>query len=195
MMKAAQKQICGQTQKLSGTITLGSEGIWLHDAEEVTHERTQALLFRCLYEDQGQWFLSGEKVPVPVTVEDTPYFVVGLTKSHELKLSDGSREPFDPATLHFSAGGEPNCLVKDSCYPARIKRPVYYELMKNLTERQGYFGMEWQGLFYPLKYKNDDTQNQKTDDKTSKRASKKSSLVSRKKTNLAKNKKNKKIIR
>ena len=143
-------------RRLSGDITLTREGLWLHEGQEITHERTKKMLFANLYFDGKDYFLKGEQLPVPVKIEDTPYFVLQLKPSpsgDELVLSDGSAELFDPATVYFNDRAEPNCLVKNGASAARLTRPVYYELMKNLTECRGYLGLLVKGIFYPLKRK------------------------------------------
>lgn len=155
MVHPANKYDLEEIRRLSGHITLTAEGLWLHEGQEITHERSCALLFKSLYENNGQWFLSGDQQPVPVHIEDTPYFVRQLKKSssaYELVLSDGSVEKLDPATLHFNTRDQPNCLVKKSCHAARLTRQVYYELMKDLVEREGYYGLLQDGVFYPLKH-------------------------------------------
>lgn len=180
-MGLAKQTKLSEVQKLSGTITLNAEGEWLHEGVIVTHERTRSLFFKNLYESRGQWFLKGDSVPVPVEIQDTPYFInsVNLTeRGCQVTVSDGSVETLDPTTLHFSSGDLPNCMVKDARYTARLTRQVYYQLMQNLENRQGYMGLTLGGIFYPLKR---ESQDKKRDQKqlqaviSSRTATKKSS--------------------
>lgn len=153
-MGLAKQTKLSEVQKLSGTITLNAEGEWLHEGVIVTHERTRSLFFKNLYESQGEWFLKGDSVPVPVQIVDTPYFVNALNLTEEggeITVSDGSVEKLNPATLYFSPDDLPNCLVKDARYTARLTRQVYYQLMQKLETRQGYVGLVLGGVFYPLK--------------------------------------------
>lgn len=133
--------------------TLNRDGEWFHDGQLITHERTVALLFKNLYREGRDYFLQGERVPVPVTVEDTPFFVEKIWEKKNgffVCLSDGSEEILNPSTIYFTEGGNPNCLVKDKKIPARLTRRVYYQLMKFLVEKQDYLGLQVGDLFYPL---------------------------------------------
>jgi hypothetical protein len=138
-------------------ITLTADGRWLHGSVEITHERTRELFFKSIGCRGGKFFLAGEKTPVPIVVEDTPYFVRrwehGDSGWGTIVLSDGERESLAPATLDVGRDDRFYCRVKEGRFPALFDRSVYYELAKNLTEKDGFYGLVRDGAFYPLKRK------------------------------------------
>ena len=135
-------------------IRLSSEGLWYHDGVEVTHERTVDLFFKSLTFHEGQYYLTGEKEPVLVDVEDTAYFIRGLDKNHAgyvVTVSDGTSEPLALSSLDTGAENQLYCRIHGKTHRAKFERKVYYELMKGLVERDGYYGLNLDGVFYPLK--------------------------------------------
>lgn len=140
-------------------IRLTAEGKWLHGKVEITHERTLDLFFKSVQCAKGRYFLTGEKKPVPIEVEDVAFFVRGLERpsktDYEITLSDGSREALDPRTLDVGSENRLYCRVKDGQVKARFERKVYYDLMKDLTEESGFYGLKRDGLFYPIERKAD----------------------------------------
>lgn len=134
-------------------IKITAEGVWLHEGVEITHEKTINLFKRSVYFKNGKYFLSGEKVPVPVEVEDVAFFVIGVANKHNeywIKLSDGTEEKLDYASLDLGSNNALYCLIKDGKTPAKFERKVYNELMKHLDQRSGYYGLVVNGLFYPI---------------------------------------------
>jgi hypothetical protein len=140
-------------------ICLTADGKWLHGNTEITHERTLDLFFKSIECKNGRYFLIGEKKPVPIDVEDTAFFVRGLNRpsksNYEITLSDGSRETLEPHTLDVGPENRLYCRVKDGSVKALFDRKVYYELMKDLTEESGFYGLKREGLFYPIQRKED----------------------------------------
>jgi len=139
--------------KKSGKIRLTGEGVWLHDGVEITHKRTVELFFKSVLYKKGKYFLTGEKVPVPITVDDVAIFVRGIKNRNGhvvLKLSNGLEENLDISSVDVGEGNQLYCLTQNGDVPAKFERKVYYELMKNLKEIDGYYGLEIGGLFYPV---------------------------------------------
>lgn len=133
-------------------IRLTADGTWCHGDVEITHKRTVDLFWKSVYYQDGSYFLSGEKVPVSIIVEDVAYFVQAMDKkagSYQLKLSDGRKEKLDIKSLDIGRDHALYCRLQNGA-PARFERKVYYQLMKDLKEREGYFGFEVEGLFYPV---------------------------------------------
>jgi len=151
-MDAAQSNL-SNLKEFSENLILNREGEWFHDGQLITHERTIALLFKSLYRNGKGYFLKGERVPIPVVVEGTPFFIEKMQKKKSrfsIFLSDGSEEVLNPSTIYFTEEGSPNCLVKEGTMSARLTRKVYYQLTKSLVEKQGYLGLQVENLFYPL---------------------------------------------
>lgn len=134
-------------------IRLAADGTWYHAGVEITHRRTLEYLNKQIRYRDGDYYLEGEKFPVPVMVEDVAFFVRDIAPrdaGFEIVLSDGSREELDITTIDVGPENRLYCKVKGRTVPARFERKVYYELMKSLTQREGYYGLEVGGRFYPV---------------------------------------------
>lgn len=135
-------------------IRLSREGEWFQGENPITHERTLELFSRSIVRQDDGYFLSGDKQPVAIDVEDTAYFVRALDRSdlgYRIRLSDDSDEELDPKTLSFGSENELYCQIKGGSEKAKFLRPPFYEIMKDLVEEGGYFGLRVSGMFYPLK--------------------------------------------
>ena len=133
-------------------IRLSSDRTWYHGDGEVTHKRTVDLFNKSVIFEKGRYFLTGEKKPVPIEVEDVAFFVKGLkTLKTEIviKLSSGEEEVLDLTSLDITPENALYCVLNNGA-PARFERKVYYDLMKGLSKKQGYYGLELDGVFYPL---------------------------------------------
>lgn len=134
-------------------IRLSAEGVWLHDDVEITHQRTVEMLFKSILVKNGKYFLSGEKKPVPFVVDDVAFFVKGISEKNGglvLKLSDDSQETLVVSTLDIGPDNQFYCFIKSGSVKAKFERKVYYELMKKLDQRDGYYGLVLQDKFYPV---------------------------------------------
>jgi len=134
-------------------IRLSSEGVWFHDGVEITHKRTLEYLYKKVYQKKGKYYLGGEKFPVPIIVDDVAFFVRQLNQKNgkfRIKLSDGTQENLDIATLDVGLDNQMYCLIKDHSVKAKLERKIYYELMKGLTVKEGYYGIVIDELFYPV---------------------------------------------
>lgn len=137
----------------TNNIRLDVEGLWFHEGVEITHQRTIDLLFKSVLVKNGKYFLSGEKKPVPFVVEDVAFFVRSISEKNGgfvLKLSDGTEEKLDVSTLDVGSDNRLYCFVKSGTTKAKFERKVYYELMKKLDQRDGYYGLVFKDKFYPV---------------------------------------------
>ena len=137
-------------------IRLSAEGVWFHGDTEVTHARTCELFFKNTVCKRGKFLLTSEKFDVPIQVDDAAFFVRKLQRRDGdflLTLSDGTEEKLDLTTLDTGPENQLYCRVKKRTLRARFERRVYYDLMKDLVEKQGYYGLIHQGLFYPIQKK------------------------------------------
>jgi len=133
-------------------IRLSSEGVWFHDEVEITHKRTLEHLFKSVYQKKDKYYLGGEKFPVPIIVDDVAFFVRQLNQKNgrfTIKLSDGTQEDLDMASLDVGHDNQMYCLIKKHSVKAKFERKIYYELMKGLTLKEGYYGIVIDDLFYP----------------------------------------------
>jgi len=135
-------------------IELKADGTWMHDGKIVTHERTCQDLFQRIYFDEGAYYLTGENIRVPVIVEEAAYFVRSLERAPEgykIGLSNGTTEILDLTKLDIGKSDALFAKVTEQNVPAKFERKTYNDIMKDLSERDGYYGLTAKGLFYPLK--------------------------------------------
>ncbi len=134
-------------------IFLDKQGVWHHDGVEVTHERTLDFMFRNVYFADGHYYMKGEKMPVPVKVADVAFFVRSINRKDdqiEVKLSDGTSEMLNFSTLDVGVDSELYCRIKEGTVAAKFERKAYNDLAVDITERHGYYGVLFAGIFYPI---------------------------------------------
>ncbi len=99
-------------------LSIDDEGRLLHLGEPITHARTLEVLWRSLARGpDGRWRVHVGRESAYVEVKETPYTVRGVLAdapagAPTLLLSDGTREPLDPATLSLGEDGVLRCEVK-----------------------------------------------------------------------------------
>jgi len=121
-------------------LRIDRDGGWFHENEEVSHEGILASLSEGLQVDGSGHFLQIGPVRVPVEVEDAPFVVLRFEAEGEgftLRLSDGSREALDPATLELREGDVPYCRVKEGRFDARFSRAAAWQLLQRVEPPPG----------------------------------------------------------
>jgi hypothetical protein len=113
-------------------LSIDEEGRLLHRGEPITHARTLEVLWRSLERaPDGRYLVRIGRESAYVRVDDAPYGVRGVVDGPGgapwLVLSDGSREPLDPATLCVGADGVLRCTVKGG-HAARFGRSAQVTL-------------------------------------------------------------------
>lgn len=123
---------------------LSSEGVWSQEGEEITHERTKALLYNSVKKNQdGSYCVEVSKDQVPLVLEDTPYFISSYeSETGIISLLGGRREPLNPSSLTFQPGGSAYCVLADG-NPAKFLRSAYYTLAQNITDEPGSDGKKY----------------------------------------------------
>jgi hypothetical protein len=124
-------------------LSIDGEGRLLHRGEPITHARTLEVLWRSLARDAaGRWTVRIGRETGYVAVEDTPWVVLAvhglpeagpLPRAPALLLSDRTREPLRPETLHAGADGVLRCGVKEG-EPARFSRAAHLALGAHLDD-------------------------------------------------------------
>ena len=123
------------------SIVLDREGRWLHDGEPVTHRGLAEALHRWIDFDEAtsRYVLQAGRERCFIEVEDTPYFVRGVVWTGEpdaarvmLRLSDGTEEELDYATLRQAPDNVLYCDVKGGRMPARFDRAAYYRVAERV---------------------------------------------------------------
>jgi len=87
--------------------------------------------------DDGRWILSNDYDWCYFTVEDTGYFVLGMTLGEgmpTLRLSDGTSEPLDPQTLTVDDDGVLRVRVKGGGEAARFSRQAQLAIAPLLAD-------------------------------------------------------------
>lgn len=136
------------------TLKLDPEGNWYQGDYPILHERTCSYLHKHIERDkEGNYFLTGEDKPVPILVEDVPFWVSKIEKTiagYLITLTDESVELLDPTTLWQGKRGALYCLVKGGQFPAKFQRAPYYEITRGLEGRGHRFSIVISGKKYPV---------------------------------------------
>jgi len=117
--------------------------LW-HEGVRVTHPRIHAALLRGVrfLEEEGVFVTALRHFRAQIDVEDTPFFVGAWDgETGELELSDGSREPLDPATLSLDPDDALRCRVKGGRWPARFTHAAQAHLLDRLEPCEGRAGV------------------------------------------------------
>jgi hypothetical protein len=140
-------------------LAIDAEGRFLHRGEPITHARTLEVLWRSLARGpDGRYLVRIGRESAYVELEDAPYAVRGVLDAPEgeppsLLLSDGSKEPLDPATLAVDADGVLRCTVKGG-HAARFGRSAQVALGLSLEESpsgSGTFALVVGGTRHPVR--------------------------------------------
>jgi hypothetical protein len=138
-------------------LVLHHDGRWTHEGQPIRHARLRAAF------DRGVRFLPEERKYVvqlgrfrgEIEVEEAAFFVreVDLA-SGVVRLSDGSEEPLDPATLRPSPlDGALLCSVKRELAPglrARFAPSAQAELLLAVEDTPGGPALRLAGALHPL---------------------------------------------
>lgn len=144
------------------SIKIDSEGRWWHEGGLFNNERISELFSRSIGRTEGgTWFLEVGPFTYPIEVEDTAFFVRSAvltgggpedtSERVSIKLSDGTSETLDCATLSHSEGRGFSCLIKAGAYKARFGRSAFYTLTERLLETDdGGFALRIGGSDHPV---------------------------------------------
>jgi hypothetical protein len=126
-------------------LRLHHDGRWTHEGQPITHER-----LRQAFDRSVRWLPDEQKYVVQlgpfrgeIEVEEAAFFVRDFdAASGAVTLSDRSREPLDPSTLHLSPrDGALLCLVKRDLAPggllARFTHAAQAALLDAVEETPG----------------------------------------------------------
>jgi len=122
------------------SIVLDGEGTFWHEGARVTHAGMARAFASWVgrHPDDGRFILNNGYDWTYFEVEDTPFFVERVfVEPPELELSDGTREPFEPARLSLGRAGALYIPVKQGAYRARFRREAQLSLLERLEEGAG----------------------------------------------------------
>jgi hypothetical protein len=140
-------------------LAIDADGRFLHRGDPITHARTLEVLWSSLTRGpDGRYLVRIGRESAYVDLADAPYAVRGVVEDPNggtpaLLLSDGSREPLDPATLHVGADGVLRCSVKGG-HAARFGRSAQVTLGLALEESpagSGRFALVLGGARFPIR--------------------------------------------
>ena len=125
-------------------IRVDREGHFWHEGARVEHPGLARSFARWLTVDPetGRYVLKNDVDWCFVTVEDAPLVVRSIEMGEQgatLALSDGTREPLDPATLRLDEDDVPYCDVRGGSLPARFLPQPAIALLEQV--RQGPSGL------------------------------------------------------
>jgi hypothetical protein len=124
-------------------LRLDREGQWYDQGARVTNPRlAEFLLIHLSKDEDGRYLVVVDRDRRYVDVEDAPYRALGIEVAETgsgpggllVRLNDGSREPFDPATFWIDESGIPYCLVRDRAHKVRFTAESYRQLSAFITE-------------------------------------------------------------
>jgi hypothetical protein len=128
------------------TIVLDREGRFFHEGNLVEHPGLAHAMHTWIrrHPDDGRFILSNGYDWTYITVLDAPFFVLRAVPEGDrvwLELSDGTREPWDPARSHVGDDGALYAPVKASVdggpFRARFTRHAQIALAPVLREDEG----------------------------------------------------------
>ncbi len=143
-------------------IRVDSEGRFIHEGEEVSHEGLKAALFRWLdrlppadpaARGRGYVLRLDERRFAYLDVDDTPLVARAARVAGEtilLSLSDGAEEPLDPTTLTVDGAGVLRAWVRGGRIEARLASSAVAALADRLTEADGWPVLTLAGQQVPL---------------------------------------------
>jgi hypothetical protein len=107
-----------------------------HEGQPVTHARLHAALLRGVRfsDEDGCFLVQIGRFRGAIEVEDVPFWVASYdAEAGQVRLTDGEREPLDPATLAADADDVLRCRVKGR-FPARFTRRAQAELLAHVRD-------------------------------------------------------------
>ena len=139
-------------------ISFRSDGRWYADEEVIANARIALLFSRSIRGDGGGgWIVDVGVDRQPVTVEDTPLVVTGVSgdpaRGFVVKANDDVESELDCASL---AVGEDNVLYctlergERGRFEARFLRAAYYELARSIDDQSDGAALVCKGARYAL---------------------------------------------
>jgi hypothetical protein len=139
-------------------LVLHRDGSWSHEGVPVLNRRLRRVFDRSVrfLPDEGKVVVQIGRFRGEIEVEEAPFFVREAdAASGRLRLSDGSEEVLDPASLRRSpADGAFLCRVKRDLAPegllARFTHAAQAELLAAVEETPAGPALRWAGELVPL---------------------------------------------
>jgi hypothetical protein len=139
-------------------LVLHHDGRWSHEGEPIRHRKLREHFDRSVryLPDEGRYVVTLRHFRGQIEVEEAAFFVRSLDAERgTLRLSDGTEEPLDVASLRSSPlDGALLCTVKRALAPeglaARFHHAAQAELLGAVRETPGGAALPWAGRLVPL---------------------------------------------
>ena len=124
-------------------LVLHHDGRWSHEGQPIRHRRMREHFDRHVkyLPEEAKYVVTLRHFRGEIVVEEAGFFVRQVDLgAGTVRLSDGSEEPLEPASLHFSAiDGAVLCRVKHALappdgLPARFDHGAHAELLQAIEE-------------------------------------------------------------
>lgn len=131
-------------------LLLTKRGVFFHDGEEITHERTKQLFHRSLVKESEQLWVRAGGESLEVIAHDLYRFVESYDPvSGKLRYLDGITEQLRPETLYQRADHSFVCQRSDG-EQAVFLSPAHYDFAQTVREESGKYFFDFLGKLYPL---------------------------------------------
>jgi hypothetical protein len=138
-------------------IRIDRDGRFWHEGQRVEHEKLERALASWLALDPAsdRYILRNALDWCFITVDDAPLVARAARVEPDgavaLTLSDGTREPLDPATLRVDADDVPYCDVHAAALPCRFDRTAAFTLLGAAEPEGEGFTLVLGGRRYPIR--------------------------------------------
>jgi 8-oxo-dGTP pyrophosphatase MutT (NUDIX family) len=131
-------------------LLLTKRGVFFHEGEEVTHERTKQLFHRSLVKAGQQLWVKAGQESMEVIAHDVYRFVESYdAATGELRFLDGLVEKLRPETLYQRSDHSFLCQRSDG-EMAVFLSPAHYAFAQTVREESGKYCFDFLGKLYPL---------------------------------------------
>lgn len=128
----------------SSDIKIDKDGVWYYRGAHMFRKDILCIFFEHLQMDEeGKYFIELNDEIYYLDVEDTPFVVTAVYKTHapdngheqiEVMLSDDCLEVLDLNSLSIGRDNVIYCRIKGGKFPARFVRKSYYQLAEFIEE-------------------------------------------------------------
>jgi hypothetical protein len=139
-------------------LVLHRDGSWTHEGAPILNKKLRERFDRSVVylPEERKYVVKVGHFRGQIVIEEVGFFVRSVELERgELRLSDRTSEPFDPATLRASSDGESLlCSVKRHLepggLPARFTHSAQAELLNAVEDRDGELVLEMAGVIHLL---------------------------------------------
>ena len=152
-----QPELCGDMD-----MQITRDGRWIHEGGEIKRPAMVTLFSTILWREEDNYYLVTPVEKVGIQVEDVPFYFTGLeietdengqklifTSSTEDVVVASAESPLRVITDPESGEPSPYLMVRYGM-EGRLNRNLFYQLADIAEERDGVFGVQSCGEFFPI---------------------------------------------